>query len=147
MSVICLLSDAILNELRSKNLGQEFTVSRSYRPQYELKDIEDIVVTMIPKDTTINAASRGTMFQDVSIDIAVQQKVNPDTNDQLDSLMDFTDAIMAWLAFKPAPGYPSASFVSIANDPIFDPSHVEENRQFTSLLTVTYRVSREIVSG
>jgi len=35
-----------------------------------------------------------------------------------------------------------AAFVAIENEPVFDPDHLDTQRVFTSLLTVTYRVRR-----
>ncbi len=38
------------------------------------------------------------------------------------------------------PVHPSASWLSTTDEPVYSPGHLEELRQFTSVLTVTFRV-------
>jgi len=38
--------------------------------------------------------------------------------------------------------YPQAAWLSIAHEPVVASEHLDQNRQLTSVLTVTYRVKR-----
>ena len=43
---------------------------------------------------------------------------------------------------KPLPGYEQAQWLKTENKPIYDPKHLKEHGQFTSLLVLTFQVSR-----
>ena len=43
---------------------------------------------------------------------------------------------------KPLVGFAQASWAKTENKPIYDPKHLKEHGQFTSLLVLTFRVMR-----
>ncbi len=43
---------------------------------------------------------------------------------------------------KPLAGFDAAHWVKTENKPIYDPKHLKEQSQFTSLLALTFRVVR-----
>ena len=74
------------------------------------------------------------------IDIAVQKKFTADTPEVLDPLMDLVQQISDYFQMRPLPGV-GALWVKTENKPIYAPEHMQELRQFTSVLTLTYRVT------
>ena len=60
---------------------------------------------------------------------------------ELDALMAFVEELAGHLKFKRLESV-GALWVKTANEPIFAPDHIEQFRQFTSVLTVTYRLAR-----
>jgi hypothetical protein len=60
----------------------------------------------------------------------------------LDNLMSLVQEIDDLFRHKPLAGYEKAHWVKTENKPIYDPKHLKENSQFTSLLVFTFRVVR-----
>lgn len=141
-STILALADAVVAGLNAGTFSLPFTVQRGYRPAAELPDLAAVKVTVIPKSLAITAASRADGFYDCALDIGVQRKVNLDDPAELDALMRLVEELADHLRFKRLDGFPAAAWLSIENDPIFAPEHLEKEHVFTSVLTVTYRVRR-----
>ena len=142
MSVLVELADAIVTSLNGDTFSVPLSAVRGYRPAVELKDLEALQVTVVPKALTISAATRSSSYFDGVIDVAVQQKVDADKLADLDALMGLVQGIADHLRNRRLEGLPAAVCTTVENDPVFAPEHLEQHRVFTSLLTVTYRVQR-----
>jgi hypothetical protein len=79
---------------------------------------------------------------DVSVDVAVQKKLQSESNDEVDRLMSLVEEIADFFRGRKLSEYPRASWIAAANEPVYSPGHLEELRQFTSVLTVTFRMVR-----
>lgn len=142
MSVILDIADAVVTSLNAGSFALEFEAERKYQPVFELQDMQTLHVSVVPKSLAIATAARDSGFFDVAIDIGVQKKVNTDEAAELDALMNLVEQIAHHLRMKRLDDAPNAAWLSIANEPVFAPEHLEQWRQFTSVLTVTYRVRR-----
>lgn len=142
MSTIIDIADAVVASLNAGGFSLPFDAQRKYQPVFELPEMQTLHVSVVPKSIAITTAARDTGFFDCAIDIGVQKKVNPDQPDELDALTDLVEEIADHLRMKRPEEAPSAAWLSIANEPVFAPEHLEQWRQFTSVLTVTYRVRR-----
>jgi len=96
-------------------------------------------LTVVPKAVEISAASRITSQHDVQIDIGIQKKLGKDLDAEVPVLCELVDEIAAFLKRRPLQATPHAVWVRSANEPIYAPEHLAEQRVFTSILTVTYR--------
>lgn len=141
-STLVALADAIVAKLQNGTFSLPFEVQRGYRPVIELPALLAVKVTVIPKGLAISAATRADGFYDCAIDIGVQRKVNPDEPAELDALMKLVEEIGDHLRGKQLDGFTAAVWLSLENEPVFAPEHLEQHRQFTSVLTVAYRVRR-----
>jgi hypothetical protein len=56
--------------------------------------------------------------------------------------MQLVEETADFLRTQPLAGFPSARCADVANEPVFAPEHLEAFRQFTSVLTLTFRVWR-----
>ena len=79
--------------------------------------------------------------------MAVQKRVSkqdPPGLDQaaIDGLMTLVQEIDDLFRHKPLAGFPQAHWTKTENKPIYDPKHLKEHGQFTSLLVFTFRVVR-----
>jgi len=99
-------------------------------------------VTVVPKATASEIHSRSRTVGDYQVDVGVQQKVADEAG--LDPLMALVEEIADQFRFKrlALPGGQEAVWVRTENDPVYAPEHVDELRQFTSVLTLTFRVVR-----
>lgn len=141
-STIIALADAVVARLQEGTFSLPFDVQRGYRPVVELPALAAVKVTVIPKSLAISAATRADGFHDCAIDIGVQRKVNPDEPAEIDALMKLVEEIADHLRMKRLDEAPNAAWLTLENEPVFAPEHLEQHRQFTSVLTVTYRVRR-----
>jgi len=142
VSVIVELADAVAASLNaaSGEFGEEFTAERLHQPSFDLAELAELRVSVVPKSQTITNATRQHSFFDCAVDIGVQKKVANDT--EVDQLLDFVQAIADHLRHKRLAEYPSAAWLAIEHDPVVASEHLDQNRQLTSVLTVTYRVKR-----
>ena len=141
MSVIVDIADALTEALNSKEFSVEFEAARDYRPVLELQDMKALHVSVVPKGVTMAPADRSRVQHDVEVDVLVQKKLDAGDADELDALMSLVEEIAGFLKFKRLESV-GALWVKTVNEPIFAPDHIEQLRQFTSVLTVTYRVTR-----
>ena len=115
--------------------------ARAYRPVYDLKDMKDLRVTVVPKAVEIELAGRNLAQKDVQIDVAVQKKLSGSDsggNPEIDALMDLVEEVADFV--RSAGRLAGAVWIKTENAPIYSPDHMENLRQFTSVLTFTFRL-------
>lgn len=141
-SILVALADAIVAVLRDGTFSLPFEVQRGYCPVVDLPALDGALVTVIPKSLAISAATRADGFYDCAVDIGVQRKVDPDKPAELDALMKLVEEIGDRLRGLRIAEPVAAAWLSLENEPVFASEHLAERSQFTSVLTVTYRVRR-----
>ena len=142
MPVITDIADAVVAELNNApegTFGQAFTAQRLNLPEFDLKDMQDLHVTVVPKGVEIAAASRANSQYDWQIDVAVQKKLASADQSEQDGLIALVEEIATFLARRPLSAFPAAVWVRAELPTLYSPEHLRELRQFTSVLTLTYR--------
>jgi len=142
MSVTIDVADAVVMELAGAPAGtfnQPFTPQRRVLPQFELSELKDLKVTVVPRAVEITSATRAHSQHDVQIDIGVQKRLGKELESEIEPLVELVEQIAAYLGRRPLGSIPAA-WVRTANDPIYAAEHLADDRVFTSVLTVTYRV-------
>lgn len=145
MSTITQVADAIASALNDGAFSQEFTAQRLYQPSFELADLDTLRVSVVPKSVTVTNASRTHAFLDCAVDIGVQKKLSAaveNADAEIEELLVLAEEIADHLRQKRLEAMPEALWVSLEHEPIFAPEHLDQHRQFTSVLTVTYRVRK-----
>jgi len=138
------IADAVAAELNAAEAGtfdEDFTAQRRVLPKFELADLADLKLSVVPKGIEIENASREARRCDISVDIGVQQKVGKDVDAEVERLCGLVEQIADYLAGRGlmASGMSGVAFVALANDPIYSTEHLADDLVFTSVLTVTYR--------
>ena len=142
------IAHAVVTELNTApvppetGFSQAFTATRAYRPVFDLAELKTLRVTVVPKGIEILNLSRHANQNDVSVDVAVQKKVNPDDLAELDSLMALTEQIGDFFRLRRLTALPGALWTKTENVPVYSPEHLEQKQVFTSVLTLTFRVVR-----
>jgi len=139
------IADAVVAELNSAAAGtfaQTFIAARHYRPQFDLADLKTLRVSVVPKSLAITGLMRSANQHDVSIDVAVQKKVNPTDSAELDGLMTLVEQIADYFRLRRLTALPGALWTKTDNVPVYAPDHLEQKQVFTSVLTFTFRVVR-----
>jgi hypothetical protein len=142
MAIVIDIADAVAAELSDGEFSQEFTAVRQYRPEFELPEMKDLHVTVVPKGVAITSLGRGVNQHDYQIDVAVQKKLATEDSAELDPLMALMEEIADFFRMRRLSSYPSAAWVKTENEPIYSQEHLGEMRQLTSVLTLTFRVVR-----
>ena len=133
------IADAVAAELAGGTFPQEISPVRRVLPDFELADLRDLRVTVVPKVVEITGSTRTLCQHDVQIDIGVQKKLGTDLDVEVAELCGLVEEIAAFLKKRPLAAAPHASWVRTANEPIYAPDHLSDQRVFTSVLTLTYR--------
>ena len=137
MATMIDIAEAVKDELNTGQFSQSFTAVRAYQPTYDLKDMATLRVTVVPQGLSQSMVSRGQYQFEYVVDVGVMKKVADDSD--CDSLMTLVEEIGDHFAGLAVEG---AVCVDVSNEPIFDPDHLLQQRQFTSVLHLTFRVLR-----
>lgn len=139
MAAVIEIANAVVAELnRNATLTGKFTAEMNLLPEFELKDMKVLRVTVVPKSLKVAAQSRDSSGREVEIDIGVQQRtVEPK---RLAELLQLVEDIIAVFDRKRLTDYARAVCIKVENDPIYDPEHLRQMRQFTSVITLTFKV-------
>ena len=140
--VICQIADAVVAELNGNNFGQPFVAQRAYAPVFDLGEMADLHVTVVPRAASAERMDRSSRQFDYSIDVAVQKKLALDGNVESDALMLLVERIGDYFFGRRPATFNQAVCTKVDNDPIYSPEHWREMRQFTSVLTLVFRVMR-----
>lgn len=142
MSAIVDIAEALVTELNDPAgpLAGQGVAERHYRPTFDLQEMKDLHVSVVPRGTDMTGASRTLTQADVQIDIGVQKKLATSDQAEIDALMDVVEQIALYLRGRRLAGAAWAVWVRMDNTPIYAPEHLDQLRHFTSVLTLTYRV-------
>ena len=136
------IADAVVTELNSAPGGtfsEAFTAVRRAIPLYDIAELKSLIVTVVPKKVEITAASREANSYEFAIDIGIQKKIGKETDVEVTALSIVVGEIVAYLISKRKLTAASwAQFVRIANEPVYSPEHLSEDRVFFSIVTVSY---------
>ncbi|QDT33985.1 hypothetical protein [Thalassoglobus polymorphus] len=142
MAVITDIADAVAAEINAGSFSQPVSATREYLPAFELADMQTLRVTVVPKSVTTLPGGRAHNQYDYAIDVAVQKKLDAADNTEIDELMTLVDELAEHLRFKRLTDYPNAAWLKTENQPVYAQEHLQELRQFTSILTFTFRLMR-----
>lgn len=135
------IAEAVVEQLNAAALSQPVVAVRHYQPNFELAEMTELKVSVVPRSVASKGLDRNRDSFDFKIDVAVQRKVEP-TAGNLDALMELVEEIADYFRAEPLAGATGARCVEVENNPVYAVEHLEEFRQFTSVLTLTYRVWR-----
>ena len=142
MAVVTDVADAIVAELNAATLSLPLTAARHYVPSFELQEMQDLHVTVVPKAVAITKSDRSHNTQDIQIDVAVQKKFATGDAAEIDPLLTLVEEIADFFRLRRLDSYPAAHWIKTEHKPIYAQDHWDELRQFTSVLTLTFRLVR-----
>lgn len=141
MATILDIADAVVAELNGATFSQPVAAERHYQPRFELPEMSELHVSVVPRSLATKAIDRNRAAYDYEIDVAVQRRTDMSLA-SLDALMGLVEEIGERFRKERLTSYPDARCVDVKNEPVYSQSHLEELRQFTSLVTLTFRVWR-----
>ena len=148
MALVIDIADAVTAELNGEDadFSQAFEAQRKVRPSFELTDLADLRVTVVPKGFEASVASRSLSQYDVQVDIGIQKKLSAgaDEDTEVATMCGLVEEIADFLKGRrvEGEGWSAAWARPAVNDPVYSTEHLAEKRVFTSVLTLTYRVMK-----
>ena len=143
------VAQAVADALNGHEFSVPFTAERVALPEFDLAEMQELHMTVVPRQVDSEVLDRGRNTHDVKVDVAVQKKVASVANEEIDPLLALVQEIADFLNRRnldlspgPAGQAGGAVWKKTENSPVYSPEHLREMRQFTSVLTVTYRVVR-----
>jgi len=135
------VAEAVTYEINLGSYSQSVTAVRFYQPRFNLAEMDTLHVSVVPRSITEKQLSRALVSYDCGIDVGVQQR-SPMDQPTLDALTKLVAEIADRLRNNPLTAMPDARLIQLNNEPVFALDHLDELRQFTSVLSATYRVWR-----
>lgn len=141
MSQLVELADAVVDHLNATPFSLPVSAERKYVPVVELPNLHVLHVTVVPRGLTIGPLDRTRDAYEYELDVAVQQKTDGSPARQ-DDLLALVQEIADSFRTPQLSTYPQARCVELKNVPVYSPEHLEQLHQFTSVLTLKFRVAR-----
>jgi len=142
MATLTDIAEAVKDELNAGDFSQEFEAVRLYQPLFELPEMKTLHVTVVPHGVEMVVSSRSLVQHDYQVDVAVQKKFDTDEAVELDPLMALVEEIVDFFRLRRSEAVPDAAWAKTENSPVYSQEHMEQFRQFTSVVTLTFRVLR-----
>lgn len=142
MPLVTDIADAVVAELNSGGFSSPFEAERRYLPLFDLEAMEELHVTVVPKGVVVARGARGANAFDVSVDVAVQRKVDAKDESTVDPLVVLVEEIGDRFRRKRLDSFPDAIWTGTTHEPVYAVEHLERMSQFTSVMTLAFRVYR-----
>ena len=140
-SILLSVADGVTSLINLATLSQSFTAVRYYQPKFDLKEMDQLHVSVVPRSISEKRLSRALTAFDCAVDVGVQQRSDM-SQLTLDGLSNLVAEIAEVLRTNLLTGFAEARLVELERNPVFAPEHLDELRQFTSVIRATYRVWR-----
>ena len=128
MADIIKLAEAVANEVEGDLM---------FAPELDLKGIREMRVIVVPAGLGVKPISRGASEDSMKIQVGVLKKC---TEDEVVDLVNTVITIGRSFLDRKLAG---ATCTHIEYNPLYDPTHLRERRQFTGVVELTFKaVSR-----
>ncbi|MHB9070467.1 MAG: hypothetical protein ACYC54_08855 [Sedimentisphaerales bacterium] len=135
------IADALVSKLITGTFSQSFTPVRTVFPNFELKELAALKVTVVPRSVDSSIVTRASDQDDYVIDIGVQKKLTADYEVETATLISLVTEIKDFLKLKHLTITTRiAMWINTKIDPIYSREHLAGDDVFTSVITVTYRM-------
>ena len=138
------MADAISTLLNGTSFSIPFESQVLLKPLFDLTELGDLKVTVVPVSLGLEKIARGMSSGQYEIDIAVQQKLPAEDMDAaIESLMELVLEIAACLDNSPIEYESGKHTTAVKTEikPIYSMEHLAEYKVFTSVVTVTCKVT------
>lgn len=130
MSEVIRIAEAVAESL------EKYHAEVLFFPEFELRDLDDLRVVVVPHSTEYKTASRGRHEKILKVQIGFLKR---GTEENLDDLLQTVEKIGLGFLNRKLGG---ATCVCVAYNPIYSPEHLRERGQFTSIIELSFRQFR-----
>lgn len=115
----------------------EYSAELSLFPEFELRDLDDLRLVALPAGTQHKTLSRSAHEELPKVQIGVLKRC---CREELPELLEFVEKLgLGFLNRKIG----NATCVCVAYHPIYSPDHLRERGQFTSVIELTFKASKQ----
>jgi hypothetical protein len=137
------LADAVTSQLNQSEIVTN--AKRMVLPIHDLSQLRELTISVVPRGVQVQSITRKLSQYDCQVDIGIQQKLSV-PQDEIDTavhgLSGLVQQLGEYLQRQPLTDMPYAIWIKVENVPIYDPEHLANQRVFTSVLTLTYRITK-----
>ena len=131
---------ATLNAAPDGTFSQDFTAVFKLIPKHEISELSNLKVTVVPQGYDMKNSSRAATEYDFTIDIGIQKKLTTaDVEAECCDLYPVVDEIIDYLRKRSLTGIAWANQTTMSNNPVVAVDHLDDNRVFSSLVTIGYK--------
>lgn len=143
-ATIVKLADAVTETLTSAQLSEPITAVRLFRPEFGLEELSQLHVSVVPMRMEKELAGHSRTSRIVTLDVCVQNRINPQDISQVDRLLSLLEEIDAFLEFKELSLMPNAQWMKSemvdGAEAGYAPEHLDRLHCFTGILRLTYKI-------
>ena len=136
MSLMVDIADAVVAQINAGTFSEQFEAGRVYLPQYDMTELEQVRVTVVPRTLSLEPGTRGAHQHVVTVEVAVQKRVPDLEPAKLDDLCTLVQEIVDEFLGGELAALPGVMVTDVTVAPTFAPEHLEEKGTFTSLITL-----------
>ena len=140
MSMVSDIADAVAAELSAGTFSVPFQTIRAFRHEQTLPEGKELRVSVIPKGVAVVPVARAACTYTAEIFVAVMKKVDDARPETIDPLLALVEEIVDFFRLRRLANFPAAAWVGTEVKPMVSTEHLEGLKQFTSLITVSWRV-------
>ena len=137
-AIIDTLCEAVVIDLNTQTWPAQFKAEFSDQPTFELAENAGWTVTVVPASEAASRHSRATWQFDLAIDIGVMRRPVETFNKRAECRF-LVEEIADWFRDNALTRNPEHKAVVVVTDPIWDPVHLKELLQFSSIVQLTFR--------
>lgn len=130
MSAVITLAEAVAETLA------DFHAEVLFFPEYELRNIEEMKVIVVPLAEEFKPLSRTQHEEILKVQVGFLKR---GCEDELPELLRTVEGLGLGFLNKPLAG---ATCVGVAYNPIYSPEHLRERGQFTSVIELSFKQFR-----
>lgn len=130
MSEIIRIAEAVAESL------EKYHAEVLFFPEFELRDLDDLRVVVVPHSTEYKTVSRGRHEKILKVQIGFLKR---GSEENLDDLLQTVEKIGLGFLNRKLGG---STCVCVAYNPIYSPEHLRERGQFTSIIELSFRQFR-----
>jgi hypothetical protein len=108
-------------------------------PEFNLRQLAHRRIVVVPLNTSYKSISRGGIEEECKVSVGVLKRI---TEDELEKMISFVSYLATYLLGSTHCG---SKCVFAEYDPLYYPDHLRENRQFTSIITLTFKAGKNEV--
>jgi hypothetical protein len=138
------ITASVVTLLNGQSWSLSFTAEASDQPIYKPQDLADLQVAVVPAKQGTKRIARRKWQQEYTLWVAVMQR--PETFDEASraARKALVQEIMVYLegVDTVTAGGVKTTLMAVENEVLMDPDHMEQMRQFTSVLSLTFTAWR-----
>lgn len=136
------IAEAVRTELSAGQFSLPFKAVRAYRHDQTLPEGKELRVSVIPNSISMTPMARAVCAYNIEVYVAVMKRVADAKPETIDPLLSLVEEIIDFFRLRRLEKYPAAAWTTTQVKPMISSEHLETLKQFTSLVSIGYKVAK-----